>query len=144
MINPPAEVSNDAVVTAEQWQNLAQYIHEVLWTRPYTYVINVVSQSTSRATTTASTGDTATQPTLDVAERPYIGVATGQAYNSTATATFGLQSVCDCKISMQARVDTFFVDTTEPVPVLPNGKTFYQLKVRTAGCITYFLGRPAS
>lgn len=143
MIAPPPEVTNSSVVTAEQWQNLAQYIHEVLWQKPATYVINAVSQSTSRSFATTSTGDTYTQPALIAdASIPYIGIATGRPYSSNSTITFGISGVCSVAIAQQSRVDTFYSSSVEPIPKLVTGRTFYAQLYRVAGCVTYFLGRP--
>lgn len=143
MISPPPEVTNESIVTAEQWQNLAQYIHEVLWQKPATYLINSVSQSSSRSHTTVSTGDTYTQPSLIYdGSISYVGLATGRPYNSNSAITFGISGVCAVAIAQQCRTDTFYVSANEPIPLLPTSRTFYAMNARAAGCVTYFLGRP--
>lgn len=141
MINQPAYVRYNSVVTAAQWQQLYDYVLWQLLERPTVVLSNVVSYSTSR-TFTASTVPTIGGEITFSADSAvnYTNLATGTSYTGT-TNYYGVNSRISVSYDNSLAFYTPVNETVEPLTPLGRSSTAYCLAARTAAVVTRFMGR---
>jgi len=143
MLSAPPYVTNESVVTAEQWQALAHYIHQRLWARPSTIVECHLSWTTGRTWSNGS--QDATLANLYLSSSNTLGydfLPLGRIVTSSTSTTFG-QSVKPAYIYAQngsAQLSQTSA-STEPVVGCVSG-TSYALTARRAAVYTIVLGKP--
>ena len=141
MLNQPAYVRYNSVVTAAQWQQLNNYVRWQLWERPTVVVANVISYSSSRQFNTSTT------PTVggeiyfsNVSEVNYTNLATCTNYNGTS-ATYGCGPRTTVAYDNSLTIQLPSEQTAEPLAPIGNSSTAYCLAARTAAIVTRYMGR---
>ena len=139
MIQPPAYVRYNSVVTAQQWQQLVAFISYQFWARPTSIVTNVISYSSSRTFTASTVPSIGGEPSMFTDnDHAYVGLPVGRN-NESSTVSFGVNA----RISITYD-NSFFLypklEASEPLTPLGNA-TAYCIQARTAASVTRFSGR---
>lgn len=141
MISAPPYVTNESVVTADQWQQLVDFIDEATWARPSTVVRLLVSQTPSTswsATTEQSVGG---DPYLYADSSCfYTQLAFGRIVSGQSDVSFGMP-MSTITASMSGFRVTQKSSNTEPVEYFTG--TVRTAAARTSAGSTFFLGRLA-